>query len=226
MENRKKAMIRLSHIVDNETVRIYLKKADEFLGIIGYTEHGKRHAKKVATTAERILKELSKKEEIISLGGIAGYLHDIGNVINRENHAQNGAIIAHCILSDMGMPMKDIAEVIAAIGNHHEEEGIPVSDIAAALILADKSDVHRSRVRNPEFVKFDIHDRVNYATTKSVLDIKPNSKKIIFNLTIDTSIAPVMEYFEIFLSRMIISRRAADFLNCKFEMVINGTKII
>lgn len=219
-------MIKLSDVIENETVKIYLKKADEFLGIIGYTEHGKRHAKRVASTAERILRELNKKEKVISLGGIAGYLHDIGNVINRVNHAQNGAVITHSILSDIGMEVKDIAEVIAAIGNHHEEEGIPVSDIAAALILSDKSDVHRSRVRNPEFVKFDIHDRVNYATTKSVLDIERNNKKIIFNLTIDTSIAPVMEYFEIFLSRMIISRRAADFLNCKFELIINGTKII
>jgi metal-dependent HD superfamily phosphatase/phosphodiesterase len=196
-------MITLDNVMNNETVKQYIGKADDFLGIIGY-----------------------KDERIITLGGIAGYLHDIGNVINRENHAQTGSMLVHSILTSMGMPTADVAEVLGAIGNHHEEDGVPVSDVAAALILADKSDVHRSRVRNPEFVKFDIHDRVNYATTKSVLDVNADDTKIIFDLSIDTSIAAVMEYFEIFLSRMIISRRAADFLGCKFEMVINGTKII
>ncbi len=220
------AMITLDDVMNNVTVQQYIRKADEFLGIIGYTEHGARHSKRVAKTASRILGELEKDKHIIALGGIAGYLHDIGNVINRENHAQTGAMLAHPILTSMGMPITDIAEILGAIGNHHEENGIPVSDVAAALILADKSDVHRSRVRNPEFVKFDIHDRVNYATTKSVLDVNADDTKITFNLSIDTSIAAVMEYFEIFLSRMIISRRAADFLGCAFEMIINGTKII
>lgn len=219
-------MITLDDVMKNETVRQYIKKADDFLGVIGYTEHGARHSKRVAKTAARILGELERDERTIALGGIAGYLHDIGNVINRENHAQTGSMLVHSILTAMGMPTADIAEVLGAIGNHHEEDGVPVSDVAAALILADKSDVHRSRVRNPEFVKFDIHDRVNYATTKSVLDVNADDTKIIFNLSIDTNIAAVMEYFEIFLSRMIISRRAADFLECKFEMVINGTKII
>jgi metal-dependent HD superfamily phosphatase/phosphodiesterase len=219
-------MITLEEVMNNRSVQSYVKKSDEFLGIIGYTEHGARHSKRVAQTAQRILSELEKKERIVTLGSIAGYLHDIGNVINRENHAQSGAILVHSILTSMGMDIDDISEIIGAIGNHHEEDGIPVSDVAAALILADKSDVHRSRVRNPEFVKFDIHDRVNYATTKSVLDVSQDDTKIIFNLTIDTTIAAVMEYFEIFLSRMIISRRAADFLGCKFELMINGTKII
>ncbi|TET75978.1 MAG: HD domain-containing protein [Candidatus Cloacimonadota bacterium] len=220
------AMITLADVMNNETVKTYVHKADDFLGIIGYTEHGERHAKRVAKTAERILSDLEKKERIITLGSIAGYLHDIGNVINRENHAQSGAVLVHSILTSMGMPVDDVSEIIGAIGNHHEEDGIPISVVAAALILADKSDVHRSRVRNPEFVKFDIHDRVNYATTKSLLDVDKDDTKIIFNLTIDTTIAVVMEYFEIFLSRMIISRRAADFLGCKFQMIINGNKVI
>lgn len=219
-------MITLKDVMNNATVKSYVKKADDFLGIIGYTEHGKRHSKRVAKTAERILQDLEKKERIVALGSIAGYLHDIGNVINREHHAQTGSAIVHSILTEMGMPVNDVAEIIGAIGNHHEEDGLPVSDIAASLILADKSDVHRSRVRNPEFVKFDIHDRVNYATTKSLLEVDREEKKIIFNLTIDTTIAAVMEYFEIFLSRMVISRRAADFLSCKFELIINGTKVI
>ena len=219
-------MITLADVIKNEPVKNYLKKADNFLGIIGYTEHGERHSKRVAQTAERILNELKKDERTVTLGSIAGYLHDIGNVINREHHAQTGALIAHSVLTGMGMPVNDVSEIIAAIGNHHEEDGIPVSDTAAALILADKSDVHRTRVRNPKVIKFDIHDRVNYATTKSLLDVEKDEKKIIFNLTIDTSISPVMEYFEIFLSRMLISRRAADFLGCKFGMTINDTKII
>lgn len=219
-------MITLADVMNNETVKTYVHKADDFLGIIGYTEHGERHAKRVAKTAERILSDLEKKERIVTLGSIAGYLHDIGNVINRENHAQSGAVLVHSILTSMGMPVDDVSEIIGAIGNHHEEDGTPVSMVAAALILADKSDVHRSRVRNPEFVKFDIHDRVNYATTKSLLDVDKDDTKIIFNLTIDTTIAVVMEYFEIFLSRMIISRRAADFLGCKFQMIINGNKVI
>jgi putative nucleotidyltransferase with HDIG domain len=219
-------MITLDDVMNNETVKEYIRKADDFLGIIGYTEHGGRHSKRVAKTASRILAELEKDERVITLGGISGYLHDIGNVINRENHAQTGAVLVHSILTAMGMATSDVAEVLGAVGNHHEEDGIPVSDVAAALILADKSDVHRSRVRNPEFVKFDIHDRVNYATTKSLLDVSADDTKITFDLTIDTDIAAVMEYFEIFLSRMIISRRAADFLGCNFEMIINGTKII
>jgi len=219
-------MVTLADVKENEMVKVYINQADKFLGIIGYTEHGVRHAKRVAETAEFILSNLEKKKRIVTLGSIAGYLHDIGNVVNRANHAETGSILASSILSNMGMDVKDIAEIIAAIGNHHEENGVPVSDVSAALILADKSDVHRSRVRNPEFVKFDIHDRVNYASTKSILNVDKDKKKIIFDLTIDTTIAAVMEYFEIFLSRMIISRRAADFLGCKFEMIINKTKII
>ncbi len=219
-------MITLKDISENRIVKNYINKADEFLAIIGYTEHSERHAERVSKTAKLVLSSLEKSKQIITLGSIAGYLHDIGNVINREHHAQTGAAISHSILMDMNMPIADAAEIIGAIGNHHEEDGVPVSEIGAALILADKSDVHRSRVRNPEFIKFDIHDRVNYATTKSVLDVDKDEQKIVFNLTIDTSIAAVMDYFEIFLSRMIISRRAADFLGCKFELIINKTKVI
>ena len=221
-----KQLVTLKDVKEHPTVKKYIKKADNFLGVIGYTEHGERHANRVSKTAMTVLKELGMSKRTIILGSIAGYLHDIGNVINRVHHAQTGAIIAHSILTTMGMSVEDIAEIIGAIGNHHEDDGSPVSNVAAALILADKSDVHRSRVRNPAFIKFDIHDRVNYATTKSVLEVNKEEKKIIFNLKIDTGIAAVMEYFEIFLSRMLISRRAAAFLGCKFEMIINNTKVI
>ncbi|MFQ5905517.1 MAG: HD domain-containing protein, partial [bacterium] len=160
------------------------------------------------------------------LAAIAGYLHDIGNVVNRQNHAQTGAIIAGRIMSDIGCNPEVVCEVMSAIGNHDEETGDPVSNVAAAVILADKADVHRSRVRNPAFVKFDIHDRVNYAVKSSKLTVEGKSGLISLGLAIDTKLAPVMEYFEIFLSRMIIARRAADFLGCKFELTINGTKLM
>lgn len=204
----------------------YINQADKYLGVIGYTEHGSRHARLVAKNARNILSELGYNTRLQELGSIAGYLHDIGNVISREQHEQIGAVIAKDILSRLQLAPKDIAEIIAALGNHHEEGGNPISEISAALILADKADVHRSRVRNPEFIKFDIHDRVNFAVKKSVLSVDKAKKTITFNLTIDTNISPVMEYFEIFLSRMLISRRAADFLGCKFDLVINNNKLV
>ncbi|MEO0084584.1 MAG: HD domain-containing protein, partial [candidate division WOR-3 bacterium] len=204
----------------------YIAQADRYLEVIGYTEHGSRHARLVAKNAYNILRELGYNERMCEMAAIAGYLHDIGNVVSRERHEQISALIARDILTRLKMPAQDIAEIISALGNHHEENGNPVSEISAALILADKADVHQSRVRNPEFIKFDIHDRVNYAVKRSTLTVNRSERKIIFNLTIDTTIAPVMDYFEIFLSRMVISRRAADFLKCKFELVINNTKLI
>lgn len=210
---------------DNEVIS-YIAQADRYLAIIGYTEHGSRHARLVAKNAKNILLALGYDERIAELAAIAGYLHDIGNVISRERHEQSSALIAKDILTRLGFGIKEIAEVIAAIGNHHEENGTPVSEISAALILADKADVHRSRVRNPEFVKFDIHDRVNFAVKRSTLTVNRKERRITFDLSVDTNIAPVMEYFEIFLSRMLISRKAADFLQCKFELVINGNKLI
>ncbi|MEO0074857.1 MAG: HD domain-containing protein [candidate division WOR-3 bacterium] len=216
----------LKTIMKDAEVQAYIIQADRYLAMIGYTEHGSRHARLIAKNARNILLELGYQERIAELAAIAGYLHDIGNVVCRERHEQTSALIARDILSRLKMPPDEIAEVISALGNHHEENGNPVSEISAALILADKSDVHQSRVRNPEFIKFDIHDRVNFAVKKSTLTVNRKERKIIFDLTIDTSIAPVMDYFEIFLSRMIISRRAADFLRCKFELVINNTRLI
>ncbi|MCX8014479.1 MAG: HD domain-containing protein [candidate division WOR-3 bacterium] len=219
-------MVTLNLLKKDPEVNAYIAQADRYLEIIGYTEHGSRHARLVAKNAYNILRELGYNEKMCEMAAIAGYLHDIGNVVSRERHEQISALIARDILTRLKMPAQEIAEIISALGNHHEENGNPVSEISAALILADKADVHQSRVRNPEFIKFDIHDRVNFAVKRSTLSVNRNERKIIFNLTIDTTIAPVMDYFEIFLSRMVISRRAADFLKCKFELVINNTKLI
>ncbi len=193
---------------------------------MGYTEHGTRHARLVAKNSRRILIQLGYEERVAELSAIAGYLHDIGNVVNREAHERTSAVLARSILLRLGMNYDDVAKIMTAIGNHHEESGNPVSEVAAALILADKADVHRSRVRNPALVKFDIHDRVNYAVRSSTLSVDSVNRRIVFDLTIDVGIASVMEYFEIFLSRMLISRRAADFLKCRFEMLINNTRLV
>lgn len=219
-------MLTINKVKKDIEVKTYIAQADKHLETIGYTEHGSRHARLVAKNSKNILIELGYEERIAELSAIAGYLHDIGNVISRERHEQISALIARDILIRLGLPTKEIGEVISAIGNHHEEGGVPISEISAALILADKSDVHRSRVRNPEFVKFDIHDRVNFAVRRSALTMNKKDKRITFNLSVDTNIAPVMEYFEIFLSRMLISQKAADFLHCKFELVINNNKLI
>jgi uncharacterized protein len=219
-------VLTLNKIKRDVEVITYIAQADKHLAIIGYTEHGSRHARLVAKNAKNVLLELGYDERIAELSAIAGYLHDIGNVISRDRHEQISALIARDILIRLGLATKDIAEVIAAVGNHHEETGNPISEISAALILADKADVHRSRVRNPEFIKFDIHDRVNFAVKRSALTVNKRERRISFDLNVDTNIAPVMEYFEIFLSRMLISRRAADFLHCKFELVINDNKLI
>jgi hypothetical protein len=219
-------VLTLNKLKKDVEVITYIAQADKHLAIIGYTEHGSRHARLVAKNSKNILLELGYDERIAELAAIAGYLHDIGNVISRDRHEQISALIARDILTRLGLPIKEIAEVISAVGNHHEETGTPISDISSALILADKADVHRSRVRNPEFVKFDIHDRVNFAVKRSALTMNKKERRITFDLSVDTNIAPVMEYFEIFLSRMLISRKAADFLQCKFELVINGNKLI
>ncbi len=219
-------MLTLEEIKKNKQVHIYVTRANEQLGVIGWTEHGTRHSDRVAEGARMILGRLSDSAEEAELAAVAGYMHDIGNVVNRQNHAQTGALIAGKILSDMGAEPEVVCEIMSAIGNHDEATGEPVSSIAAAVILADKADVHRSRVRSPALVKFDIHDRVNYAVTSSKLTVEGKNGLISLDLTVDTKIAPVMEYFEIFLSRMIIARKAADFLGCKFELTINGTKLM
>jgi metal-dependent HD superfamily phosphatase/phosphodiesterase len=219
-------MITVEDVKKNEQVKILIKKSDEILGVIGYTEHGERHASLAASIAYNIMDRLKYPEERAHLASIAAYLHDIGNVINRDYHAQTGAILSHTILSEMKMPKEDIMEVIAAIGNHDEKDGQPVSDICAAVILADKSDVHSSRVRTVEMIKQDIHDRVNYAAKSSFLRVEEEKKIVTLEIKIDTSISQVMEYFEIFLSRMLVCRRAAEFLGLKFQLEINGQRLL
>ncbi|MCX5800080.1 MAG: HD domain-containing protein [Candidatus Eisenbacteria bacterium] len=219
-------MVTLEQVRLYPTVRALIEKADKQLGVIGYTEHGERHAGLVANISSNILKRLGRPERVAELASVAGYLHDIGNVINRQYHAQSGAVIAFTVLRELDMPIDEVAEIIAAIGNHHEEQGESVSDISAAIILADKSDVHRTRVRAPGTILLDIHDRVNYAAKNSFLRVHENKKLISLEVTIDTSISQVMEYFEIFLSRMLVSRKAANFLSCSFELIINDNKML
>jgi len=218
-------LITLDDVKQNEKFAQLITKADEYLGIIGYTEHGDRHCSLAANIAHNILIRLGKGEKQAQLAAIAGFVHDIGNIINRDYHAQTAAVMVMQILGEMGMDFADIIEVAAAIGNHDEKDGSPVSDICAAVLLADKSDVHQSRVRTTEFIKKDIHDRVNWAAKSSFLRVDDVKKKIILEIKIDTSISSVMEYFEIFLSRMTVCRRAAQFLGCKFELEINGQKL-
>ncbi|CAN5890556.1 HD domain-containing protein [soil metagenome] len=263
-------MISLTDLQRDSETRKYLDRADEVLGAIGYTEHGRRHANVVAKRARSLLEALDRPPRQCELAGIAAYLHDIGNVVNRDHHAQSGAVLAHEILRNMGMPIDEVIEVVTAVGHHHETDGAPVSDIAAAVILADKSDVHRSRVRDKQMIQLDIHDRVNYAVTRSSLGVVgPHAAKqmegerenangaamavgggrgtdtasvtivdtgdgedasampiITLALRIDTSIAPVMDYFEIFLPRMILSNRASDRLGCIYKLVINETHLL
>ena len=192
----------------------------------GYTEHSHRHISIVSKRAGEILQELGYPERTIELAKIAGYLHDIGNCVNRTDHAHSGAIIAYNILKDMGMDVKERTEIMMAIGNHDEKTGTAVSDISAALILADKSDVHRDRVTNTNLSTFDIHDRVNYAVTNAELKIDNKERKAILNLTIDTKLCPVLDYFEIFMDRTMMSKYAAKYLKIWFELVINGTKLL
>jgi hypothetical protein len=213
-------------IKNNEEIRTYLERGDELLGVLGITEHAFAHATKIAETTGKILTRFDYSEREIELGKIAGYIHDIGNMINRVDHAQTGAVLAFNILTRLGMEPKEIAPIVAAIGNHDEGTGAPINPISAALILADKSDVRRSRVRNEDLATFDIHDRVNYAVTGSTLHIDGDEKKISLELSIDTTISSKMEYFEIFLTRMIMCRKAASFLGADFNLYMNGSKLL
>lgn len=192
----------------------------------GYTEHSHRHISIVSKRAGDILTKLGYPERIVELAKIAGYLHDIGNCVNRVDHAHSGAIMAFNILKDMGMPVEERTEIMMAIGNHDEKTGTAVSDISAALILADKSDVHRDRVTNQNLSTFDIHDRVNYAVTNANLELNPEERKVKLNLTIDTKLCPVLDYFEIFMERTMMSKYAAKYLKIWFELVINNTKLL
>ena len=211
---------------EDSAVKTYIEKADESLKALGFTEHSYAHVGKVGETASYILKTLQFSEHDIELVKIAAYLHDIGNLVNRVEHSQSGAIMAFRILDKMNMPADDIATVITAIGNHDEGTGVAVNSVAAALIIADKSDVRRSRVRNNDISTFDIHDRVNYSVISS--DIKINDQKTTITLTlkIDTRYGSVMDYFEIFLNRMLMCRKAAERLNLQFKLIINDQHLI
>ncbi len=219
------AQVTLRDVKRNPRIKTYIEKANEQMSAVGYTEHGFRHAGIVAGVARGIPRQLGLSRRESELAAIAGYLHDIGNVINRNNHCETGALLAQQILSDMGMDPAEIALVMGAIGNHEEESGFPINNIAAAVIIGDKSDVHFSRVQNPNPRSFDIHDRVNHAVQKSYLRADPESKTISLELTVDVESADVMEYFEIFLLRMLMCRRAADVLGCKFKLVINDVDL-
>ncbi len=219
-------MITLEDVIKKEEVKAFIEGAQKQLKALGYTEHSYRHIGIVSKRTGEILEKLEYDEKTIELGKIAGYLHDIGNVVNRVDHAHSGAILAYNILKEMKMPLEDITEIVTAIGNHDEKTGTAVSAISAALILADKSDVHRNRVENTNMSNFDIHDRVNYAVTDSKLEINEKERKIVLKLTIDTQICPVLDYFQIFMDRTMMSKYAAKYLQVWYELVINGTKLL
>ena len=219
-------MITLEDVIKDEEVEAFVKASQKQLNALGYTEHSYRHIGIVSKRTGEILQKLGYDEKTVELGKIAGYLHDIGNCVNRTDHAHSGAILAYNILKEIGMPADDRTEIVMAIGNHDEGTGTAVSDISAALILADKSDVHRDRVTNTNMSTFDIHDRVNYAVTDANLEIDAESRKVILNLTIDTQICPVLDYFQIFMDRTMMSKYAAKYLHIWFELVIHGTKLL
>ena len=213
-------------IAKNEAIRAYIQRADESLLALGFTEHSFSHVTHVAETAGYIMETLGYDAHTVEMAKIAGYLHDIGNLVNRVEHSQSGAVMAFSILHDLGFAPEDIATIVTAIGNHDEGTGVPVNAVAAALILADKADVRRSRVRNPDTTKFDIHDRVNYSVTKSLLKINEEHTLVKLKLTVDTHFGSVMDYFEIFMQRMILCRKAADKLGLQFKLIINEQQLI
>ena len=218
--------VTFEYIRKNPDIRTYIQRADEALKSIGSTEHSFPHVEKAAATAARILTELGYPEREIELARIAGFLHDIGNVINRVDHAQSGAVMAFRLLDRLEMPVDEICSVISAIGNHDEATAQPIDAISAALILADKTDVRRSRVRNTDFLTFDIHDRVNYAVTESKLKIDKDRSVIALNLQVDEKICSMYDYFEIFLGRMMLCRKSAEILGTTFKLTVNGRKVL
>ena len=219
-------MITYKEIKNNEAIKAYIKKADESLSALGFTEHSFAHVGLVANRAEYILSEMGYDSHTIELTKIAAHLHDIGNIVNRREHSQSGAVMAFRILDNLDMCAEDIATIVTAIGNHDEGEGEAVNEVSAALILADKSDVRRTRVRNSDMTKFDIHDRVNYSVYESDLKVDKLKKEVILLLKIDTEISSVMNYFEIFLGRMLMCKKAALKLGLEFKLIINGQEII
>ncbi len=219
------SIVTYKYIKQNPDIQTYIRNADAAVKAQGYTEHSFAHVEKTAASVEMILSTLNYDERTIELGKIAAYLHDIGNVINRVEHAQSGAVMAFRILDNFDMPADEICAIISAIGNHDEATAQPINAISAALIIADKTDVRRSRVR-AEMINFDIHDRVNYAVDKSELYFENDNTALVLELHIDSNISPVMEYFEIFLQRMLLCKRSAEFLGVRFRLRINGGDII
>ena len=219
-------MITFEDVKNNIEVKALVEGAQKQLNALGYTEHSVRHVTMVANRAAEVLETLGYPEERIELAKIAGYMHDIGNCVNRVDHAHTGAILAYQILKDMGMEADKRTEIMTAIGNHDEKTGNAVSDISAAIILADKSDAHRSRVTNRNISSFDKHDKVNYAVTESKFIVNGEERKVTLDLTIDTKISPVLDYFEIFMDRTMMSKFAAKYLDIWFELIINDTKLL
>ena len=210
---------------NNEKIRAYIEAANEQMAVVGYSEHGLRHAALVAAIARNILLELGVEQRETEIAAIAGFLHDIGNCVHRLYHPQVGATMAFQLLDQMGMDAKEIGVVIGAVGNHEEPEGVAINAVTAAVIIADKSDVHFTRVQNPDPATYDIHDRVNHAVRKSHIQIDREARIITLDLVIDVAEAPIMEYFEIFVVRMIMCRKAAAKLDCQFRLIINGTEL-
>lgn len=219
-------MITLDTVKESQVIQALIKSGNEYLEAIGYTDHGAFHVGLVAGLSRKILLDLGYDQRLAELAGIAGYMHDLGNVINRFGHSQSGAMMSFAILRRMGMEPEEISIVVSAVGNHDEGSGHPINAVSAALILADKSHVHRNRVRNRDIATYDIHDRVNYAVQNSLLKVNGTEKTVTMELKIDTGICPVMEYFEIFLERMLLCTRAANFLNCRFGLIINGVQLL
>ena len=219
-------MLTYEQITKSEAIRTYIIRADESLGALGYTEHSFSHVMRVAETAGYILQTMGHDARTVELAKIAGYLHDIGNLVNRKDHSQSGAVMAWSILNDMGCDPGEMATIVTAIGNHDEGTGVPVNAVAAAMILADKSDVRRSRVRNQDISTFDIHDRVNYSVIASKLTIGEDKTSVKLELTVDTALSSIMDYFEIFLQRMLMCRKAAERLGLRFGLSINGQDLI
>ena len=219
-------MLTFEQVTKSEAIKTYIIRADESLVTLGYTEHSFAHVVHVAETAGYILETMGYDARTVELAKIAGYLHDIGNLVNRKDHSQSGAVMAWSILNDMGCDPAEIATIVTAIGNHDEGTGVPVNAVAAALILADKADVRRSRVRNKDVSTFDIHDRVNYSVKKSVLKINEEKSIVKLKLTVDTQYGSVMDYFEIFMDRMILCRKAAEKLGLQFKLIINEQQLI
>lgn len=219
-------MLTYQEVIKSEIIKTYIIRADESLLALGYTEHSFSHVVHVANMAGYILKTLGYDDRTVELAKIAGYMHDIGNLVNRKDHSQSGAVMAWSILNDMGCDPGEIATIVTAIGNHDEGTGVPVNAVAAALILADKADVRRSRVRNKDVTTFDIHDRVNYSVQESKLTIDDSKTSVMLTLSVDTAYGSVMDYFEIFMGRMLLCRKAAEKLGLKFGLIINNQQVI